>query len=73
MAESILNTIKQVCKYHRSKEYYVANLSQEFYIPLEKQDCWCLLTQGVAGPDDKLVSASGCGPHRECFRSQLSE
>ncbi len=73
MANSILNSIKRVCKYHRSKEYYIANLSQEFYLPLQSQDCWCLLTQGVAGPDDSLVEAGDCNPSRSCFRSQISE
>ncbi|MBW7998462.1 MAG: hypothetical protein FVQ81_18195 [Candidatus Glassbacteria bacterium] len=73
MAYSILNNIRKVCKYHRSKEYYLANLNQEYYLPLASQDCWCLITQGVAGPDDGLVSAGDCNPMRECFKSQLSE
>ena len=73
MADSILSSIKQVCKYHRSKEYYIANLSNEFYLPLVSQDCWCLLTQGVAGPDDGLVDGGDCNGSRTCFRSQISE
>ncbi|MBN2287853.1 MAG: hypothetical protein JXQ83_00875 [Candidatus Glassbacteria bacterium] len=74
MADSTLSLLKKVCKYHRSKQYYVANQAGEAYLPggSPEQDCWCLLTQGPVGPDDKFVSARECGPGRECFKSQLA-
>jgi hypothetical protein len=27
---------------------------------------WCLLTMSPAGPDDRLVHATDCGPRRGC-------
>ena len=73
MVNSMLETLKRVCKFHRSKDYYIANRTSEYYIPLERASCWCLLTQGAVGPDDKFVSAGGCNPSRSCFRSQIPE
>ena len=73
MSDSILNSLKRVCKYHRSKEYYIANNSGEFYLPGQDSDCWCLLTQGPVGPDDRFVSAVECHPTRSCFRSQIPD
>ena len=73
MAESILKFLKNVCKYHRSKEYYIANGQDQFYLPNDESDCWCLLTQGPVGPDDKFVSARECNRQRSCFRSQIPE
>lgn len=73
MSDSILNSLKKVCKYHRSKEYYVANGREEFYLPGQNRDCWCLLTQGPVGPDDRFVSAGECNSSRPCFRSQIPD
>ena len=70
---AILEKLKKVCKYHRSKEYYISNRSGEFYIPMANQQCWCLQTQGPVGPDDKFVSAGECDPSRSCFKSQIPE
>jgi len=70
---AILNKLRRVCKYHRSKEFYLANQSGEFYLPLASSRCWCLLTQGPVGPDDKFVSASDCDSSRPCFKSQIPE
>ena len=33
MSDSVLNSLKKVCKYHRSKGYYIANDKGEFYLP----------------------------------------
>jgi len=73
MSDSILNSLKKVCKYHRSKEYYIANDSRGFYLPRTESDCWCLLTQGPVGPDDRFVSAGECNSSRSCFRSQIPD
>lgn len=73
MAESMLDVLRKVCKYHRSKGYYVANDKGEPYLPVENDDCWCLLTQGPVGPDDRFVSASDCNASRSCFRSQIPD
>ncbi len=74
MADSTLSFLKKVCKYHRSKQYYLANNAGEAYLPVDsvEQDCWCLQTQGPVGPDDKFVSARECSPDRQCFKSQIS-
>ena len=73
MADSILSFLKKVCKYHRSKQYYIANQQGEPYLPGEsvEQECWCLLTQGPVGPDDKFASTRECSPDRKCFKSQI--
>ena len=73
MTDSPLTFLKNVCKYHRSKQYYIAGQVGEAYLPVDSatQDCWCLLTQGPVGPDDKFVSAGECGPDRQCFKSQI--
>ena len=67
----MLENLKKVCKYHRSKQYYVTTLRGEFYLPDEHSDCWCLLTQGPVGPDDKFVSSDECNPARSCFQPQI--
>ena len=72
MKDSLLNILKNVCKNHRSKQYFVASDGGEFYLPSQRSDCWCMLTQGVIGPDDKLVSADDCSEGRNCFSSQLA-
>ncbi|HUU28139.1 MAG TPA: hypothetical protein VM123_10035 [archaeon] len=73
MADSMLDLLKSVCKYHRSKEYYVSNQKGEMYLPEQSGNNWCLLTQGPVGPDDKFVSAAECTPTRSCFKSQIPE
>ena len=73
MSDSVLNSLKKVCKNHRSKAYYIANDKGEFYLPDAESDCWCLMTQGPVGPDDKFVSAGECSSSRPCFRSQIPD
>ena len=73
MVDSILNLLKNVCRYHRSKEYYVANQRGEMYVPDKESDSWCLLTQGPVGPDDKFTSAEECKSERSCFKSRIAE
>jgi hypothetical protein len=74
MADSSLTFLKNVCKYHRSKQYYLASNASEAYLPVDSvdQDCWCLLTQGPVGPDDKFASPRECKPGRQCFKSQIT-
>lgn len=74
MNESPLSALKKVCMYHRSKEYYVANITGRSYDPgnAVEMDQWCLLTQGPVGPDDSFVGCSVCGPERPCFKSQFN-
>jgi len=73
MEDSILELLKKVCKYHRSKGYYIASQNSGVYLPEQRGNSWCLLTQGPVGPDDKFVSAAGCVPGRDCFQCQIPE
>ncbi len=71
MADSMLDQLKNVCRNHRSKGYYIARDQGLHYLPDPSKDCWCLMTQGPVGPDDRFVSSGECLPGRSCFRCRI--
>ncbi|MCE5273423.1 hypothetical protein LLH00_19265 [bacterium] len=73
MSDQILAQLKQVCRNYRSKQYYVSGLSGGYYVPKPEEQCWCLLTQGPVGPDDRFVRCGECKPGRSCFACQIPD
>jgi hypothetical protein len=62
------------CRNIRTKMSYVPSSSQEHVAELSSSaQHWCVLTQGVCGPDGGFVQPSECGNGRDCFESIESE
>ena len=73
MRDDALSQLKQICRNYRSKPYYVNDRTGGFFMPRAGEDCWCLLTQGPVGPDDRFVGCDDCKPGRSCFFCQITD
>lgn len=65
--------LQAICRHLRSKGMFVAGQVEP---PAELEymgsgHCWCLKTQHVFGPDDKLVDRRACDNSRECYEAVL--
>ncbi len=59
-----------ICKFLRARNPYgMMEGGDQPWLLLDDANtiCWCINSAGASGPDDGLVSTSGCKEGRSCF------
>ena len=57
----------EVCQCLRYKSMFVAMSPDPKVLPTNDNNYWCVLTQMVLGPDDRVVEPAACKPGRSCY------